>query len=158
VPPKRAATSVCLAAAFALPATMAPTVPPNLEPTTLGHYLDVTRLRPNEAAAVGALRAQVFSGEVGRGVTLSRRSPPSTVRCRRTERRQTAIIASNYGEAAAIDFYDRSDGLPPALRGEISIFCGEHTALTATSSSISTAIRDVGENFASQSSGADCTG
>jgi hypothetical protein len=38
------------------------------------------------------------------------------------ERRQTAIIASNYGEAAAIDFYDRSDGLPPALRGENQYF------------------------------------
>jgi hypothetical protein len=28
-----------------------------------------------------------------------------------------AIITSNYGEAAALDVYGRSDGLPPALSG-----------------------------------------
>ena len=31
------------------------------------------------------------------------------------ERAQAAIVAGNYGEAAAIDFFGRRDGLPPAL-------------------------------------------
>jgi hypothetical protein len=44
------------------------------------------------------------------------------------ERRQTAIIASNYGEAAAIDVYDRSDGLP-ALSGENQYFLLRNTRL-----------------------------
>jgi hypothetical protein len=33
------------------------------------------------------------------------------------QRRQAAIVASNYGEAAAIDFFGGSDQLPPALSG-----------------------------------------
>lgn len=33
------------------------------------------------------------------------------------ERRQAAIVASNYGEAAAIDFFGKPYGLPPALSG-----------------------------------------
>jgi hypothetical protein len=31
------------------------------------------------------------------------------------ERHNAAILASNYGEAAALDVYGRRDGLPPAL-------------------------------------------
>jgi hypothetical protein len=38
------------------------------------------------------------------------------------ERARAAIIASNYGEAAAIDVYGRSDGLPPALCGQLQYF------------------------------------
>jgi hypothetical protein len=33
------------------------------------------------------------------------------------QRRQAAIVASNYGEAAAIDFFGAAYGLPPALSG-----------------------------------------
>jgi hypothetical protein len=33
------------------------------------------------------------------------------------QRAQAAIVANNYGEAAAIDFFGKSDGLPPALSG-----------------------------------------
>ncbi|HZY98262.1 MAG TPA: glycosyltransferase family 39 protein [Candidatus Baltobacteraceae bacterium] len=33
------------------------------------------------------------------------------------ERRQAAIVASNYGEAGAIDFFGKQYGLPPALSG-----------------------------------------
>ncbi|MBC5823337.1 MAG: hypothetical protein GIW99_04410 [Candidatus Eremiobacteraeota bacterium] len=33
------------------------------------------------------------------------------------ERSKAFIFASNYGEAAAIDFFGRRDGLPPALSG-----------------------------------------
>jgi hypothetical protein len=33
------------------------------------------------------------------------------------EREQAAVVASNYGEAAAIDFFGKPYGLPPALSG-----------------------------------------
>jgi hypothetical protein len=33
------------------------------------------------------------------------------------QRSQAAIVANNYGEAAAIDFFGKADGLPPALSG-----------------------------------------
>jgi hypothetical protein len=119
----RTTAAVWLAAAFAVSAAMAPAVLPILEPDTLAHYLDVTRLRPppNERAAMGAPLTQVFSDEIGwrdleRQVAAVYRSLPED------DRRQTAIIASNYGEAAAIDFYGRSDGLPPVLSGENEYF------------------------------------
>jgi hypothetical protein len=38
------------------------------------------------------------------------------------ERAQAAIVTGNYGEAAAIDFFGRRDGLPPALSGHNQYF------------------------------------
>jgi len=38
------------------------------------------------------------------------------------QRGRAAIITSNYGEAAALDFYGGSDGLPPALSGHNEYF------------------------------------
>jgi hypothetical protein len=34
-----------------------------------------------------------------------------------SERAQAVIVAQNYGEAAAIDFFGRSNGLPPVISG-----------------------------------------
>ncbi|HMK70350.1 MAG TPA: glycosyltransferase family 39 protein [Xanthobacteraceae bacterium] len=117
------AAAVWLAAAFVSSVAMAPAVLPILEPDTLALYLDRTGLRPppNERAAIGAPLTQVFSDEFGwreleRQVASVYRSSPEE------ERRQAAIIASNYGEAAAIDVYGRSDALPPALSGENQYF------------------------------------
>ena len=38
------------------------------------------------------------------------------------ERGRTALIAADYGEAAALDFYGAADGLPPALSGQNQYF------------------------------------
>jgi hypothetical protein len=38
------------------------------------------------------------------------------------ERKRTAILASNWGEAAAIDYYGHAHGLPPALSGANNYF------------------------------------
>lgn len=45
------------------------------------------------------------------------------------ERTQAAIVASNYGEASAIDFFGKSDGLPPVISGHNNYFLwGTHGA------------------------------
>jgi len=119
---RRVATTWLLASAVVF-AIFAPVALPVLDPPTLAAYLRVTHLRPppDEIAAIGAPLTQVFSDEMGwraleKQVARVYRALPDT------ERRQTAILASNYGEAAAIDFYGRMDGLPPALSGENQYF------------------------------------
>ncbi len=104
-------------------AAMAPVVLPILEPDVLAKYLDRTRLRPppNEWAAIGAPLTQVFSDEMGwrelaQTVATVYRALPDE------ERRRAAILASNYGEAAAVDFYGTQHGLPPALSGANQYF------------------------------------
>jgi len=108
------------AAAFAL---LAPVALPILDPPALARYLRVTHLRPppDELAAMGAPLTQVFSDEMGwreleRKVAAAYRSLPEA------DRSRAAIIAIDYGEAAAIDFYGKADGLPPALSGEDQYF------------------------------------
>jgi len=72
------------------------------------------RPRPVEVAGSGAPLTQVFSDEFGwrelehTVAGIYRALPPD-------ERRHAAILASNYGEAAALDVYGAADGLPPAL-------------------------------------------
>jgi hypothetical protein len=113
------------AAAFA---AVAPVVLPLLDPPALARYVSAAHLqpRPDELAAVGAPLTQVFSDEMGwrdleKQVAGLYRSLPEA------ERSQAAIITSNYGEAAAIDFYGREDGLPPALSGQNQYFLwGSH--------------------------------
>jgi hypothetical protein len=100
-------------------AIIAPIVLPILSPLTLAAFLDRTHLRPppDEIAAVGAPLTQVFSDELGwrdleKTVAQVYQSLPPE------DRSRAAIIASNYGEAAAIDVYGRADHLPPALSGQ----------------------------------------
>ena len=102
---------------------LAPLVLPILPPPALAAFLDRTHLRPppDERAAVGAPLTQVFSDELGwrdleRTVAKVYRSLPSD------ERSRAAIVASSYGEAAAIDVYGRADNLPPALSGQDQYF------------------------------------
>jgi hypothetical protein len=112
-------TGTWAALATAQTAFVAPVVLPILDPPALAAYLDRFHLhpRPSEAAAVGAPLTQVFSDELGwRALEKSvagiyRALPPE-------DQRRAAIIASNYGEAAAIDVYGAADNLPPALSGQ----------------------------------------
>jgi hypothetical protein len=50
------------------------------------------------------------------------------------ERAGAAILASNYGEAAAIDVYGETDSLPPAISGNSQYFLWGRAAMTARSS------------------------
>ncbi|HTW82942.1 MAG TPA: glycosyltransferase family 39 protein [Candidatus Sulfotelmatobacter sp.] len=105
-----------LAGAFSV--LLAPVVLPILPPPVLARYLDATRLRPvpDERAAVGAPLTQVFSDEMGwrsleQSVAAAYEALPPADRAR------VAILAVDYGEAAAIDVYGAKDGLPPAISG-----------------------------------------
>jgi 4-amino-4-deoxy-L-arabinose transferase-like glycosyltransferase len=105
--------------ATAASAAIAPVVLPLLSPPALAAYLDRYHLhpKPDELAAIGAPLTQVFSDELGwraleKTVAGVYRGLPEK------ERKRAAIVASNYGEAAAIDVYGGEDGLPPALNGQ----------------------------------------
>jgi hypothetical protein len=98
---------------------LAPVALPILDPPALFAYLEATRLRPppDEAAAVAVPLTQVFSEEQGwrdleRRVAAVYRALPDD------EKPRATILASNYGEAAAIDVFGRVDGLPPAVSGQ----------------------------------------
>ena len=108
-----------MALAAANTALLAPLVLPILPPAALAAYLDRMHLHPapDEVAAIGAPLTQVFSDELGwraleHSVAAIYRALPAD------EQGRAAIIASNYGEAAAIDVYGRADHLPPALTGQ----------------------------------------
>jgi 4-amino-4-deoxy-L-arabinose transferase-like glycosyltransferase len=124
----RGVAAVWLAVAAALFALLAPLALPLLDPPALARYLRATHLRPppDELAAVGAPLTQVFSDEMGwreleKQVAAAYRSLPEA------ERSRTAIVALDYGEAAAIDVYGKADGLPAALSGENQYFLwGSH--------------------------------
>ena len=113
------AIALWLVAGIANFTLLAPVALPLLAPDKLFVFLEHNHLRPapDEKAAVGAPLTQVFSEEMGWRELESRvaavyRALPTT------DRAHTAILAANYGEAAAIDIYGRKDGLPPAISGD----------------------------------------
>jgi Dolichyl-phosphate-mannose-protein mannosyltransferase len=116
-----AAAWMTVAAALALP--ILPVVLPIFTPHHLEHYLARTHLapKPEEAAAIGAPITQIFSDEFGwrnleQQVARTYHALPAD------EQAHAAILASNYGEAAAIDVLGKKDKLPPALSGHNQYF------------------------------------
>lgn len=108
-----------LAAALLLALPVLPITLPVLSPNRLAQRLDHSHLRPppNERAAVGAPLTQMFSDELGwheleQQVAGIYRSLPEE------DRAKAVLMASNYGEAAALDFFGKEDGLPPAIATE----------------------------------------
>ena len=101
------------AALFALVA--APTVLPILPPEQLIAYLDSLHLRPpkTEVHHSGPL-PQHFGDQFG-WESLTREVAQCYRGLSEEERSHTAIFASNYGEAGAIDFYGPKYGLPSAI-------------------------------------------
>ena len=104
-------------------AIIAPVVLPLLAPDALARYLARGHLKPqpDEREALGAPLTQVFSDEFGwrdletQVASIYRSLSPA-------DQRRVAILASNYGEAAAIDVYGRKDALPAALSGQNQYF------------------------------------
>ncbi|HXO17432.1 MAG TPA: glycosyltransferase family 39 protein, partial [Candidatus Dormibacteraeota bacterium] len=93
-----------------------PLVLPVVSPDRLQRMLDRMAFRPPpvEAAGIGAPLMQMLSDEFG-WRELARTVDAAYAALPATDRVTAAIFASNYGEAAAIDFYGAD--LPPALSG-----------------------------------------
>jgi hypothetical protein len=115
--------TVWVIAALIVSLICAPVVLPILDPSTLAAYLAFSHLAPapSETAGVGAPLTQLFSDELGwrdlekQVASVYHSLPPD-------ERSRTAILAVDYGEAAALDVYGQQDGLPPVLCGQDQYF------------------------------------
>ncbi len=109
--------------AFIMTLPIVPVMLPILDPATLARYLDRTHLRPRpvEVEGIGAPLTQLFSDELGwremekQVANVYHSLPPE-------DRSRAAIMAQDYGEAAAIDVYGRQDGLPPAICGQLQYY------------------------------------
>lgn len=93
-----------------------PLVLPVLSPAALAHMMANMSYKPKpvEAAGIGAPLMQMQSDEFG-WRDLAGTVERVYAALPADQRAKAAIFASNYGEAAAIDFYGH--GLPPALSG-----------------------------------------
>jgi 4-amino-4-deoxy-L-arabinose transferase-like glycosyltransferase len=107
-----------MVAALAVSALFAPIALPILEPSELVRYMAATNIRPApiEAAGVGAPLTQSLSDEFG-WRELEQKVAAVYRGLSAEDQKRVAILATNYGQAAAIDVYGRADGLPPALSG-----------------------------------------
>jgi hypothetical protein len=106
-----------LAAAVFFSAIAAPLAMPILDPPVLADYIRVLEANPTPTeTSVQSELPQEFADMVGwRTFVLQvawafHQLPPA-------EQEKVALLTSNYGEAAAIDFFGRAQGLPAAISG-----------------------------------------
>lgn len=118
---------------FALAALIAPLAIPILDPAPLVAYERALHIAPvaSEKSGRNLRIPQAFADQLGwrdfvREIAAAYNAVP------KSERTSTAILVENYGEAAAIDVYGASAGLPPALSGHNQYFLwglrGQHPA------------------------------
>jgi hypothetical protein len=107
-----------IVAALGVSLLFAPVVLPILQPSQLQRYMEITHTAPEpiEAAGVGAPLTQSLSDEFG-WRDLEKKVAAAFHQLSPQDQSRAAILASNYGQAAALDVYGRDDGLPPALSG-----------------------------------------
>jgi len=106
-----------LAAAVGFSAIAAPVAMPILDPPVLAGYMRALGANPTptETSRQSAI-PQDFADMLGwrtyvkQVAAVWRALPPE-------DRARAALLTSNYGEAAAIDFYGPAEGLPPAISG-----------------------------------------
>jgi len=104
--------------AVALTLIALPIALPILSPDRLGPDMARTRLRPqpNQRSSVGAALTQLFSDQFG-WRSLEETVADAYHGLPAAELAHAAILARNYGQAAALDFYGPADRLPPAMSG-----------------------------------------
>jgi Dolichyl-phosphate-mannose-protein mannosyltransferase len=105
------AVLIAVNGAFSLPLVL-PVLPPDRLKNMMDHMNP--RPRPIERAGIGAPLMQMLSDEFG-WPQLASDVESAYAALPASDRANAAIFASNYGDAAAIDFYGR--GLPPTLSG-----------------------------------------
>jgi hypothetical protein len=115
---RRRVTSVVLAAGLIQIVVLLPVILP-IVPTSSLHAFSLDKLRQDFADTVGwpALASQV--GAVYNALPVSKRST-------------TSILASNYGEAGAIDIYGAREHLPQAISGQLTFWYWKPANLDAT--------------------------
>jgi hypothetical protein len=95
-----------------------PTSLPILDPPQVAAYDRALGMQPKiqEKSMQGERIGQGLADQLGwRGLEQAVAGVYATLSP--DDRRRAAILASNYGEAGAVDFYGPADGLPPALSG-----------------------------------------
>jgi hypothetical protein len=92
-------------------------VPPILAPARLQNYMEAAGIRPApiEAPGVGAPLTQGLSDEFG--WREQEQKVAAVFHQLSHDQKRAAILASNYGQTAALDVYGTADGLPRALNG-----------------------------------------
>lgn len=102
-----------MAVAASVTLGLSPALLPILDPAALAAYF---RGLPLDGYTIGTPLGVVFSWELG-WPDLERRVAAVYRTLPESEQRQAAILAANFGEAAAIDFYGAADRLPPVISG-----------------------------------------